>query len=161
MIVTDTADISTDSALVEILQSVEVGDVLVVNGDTRTWDVTDAVERAIDDPTDARESKRVLRLNSRSSVFGLELVSYEDYMKRRCTPSSHRTGPKTGRNSMFPSSASSVSSPGWAGMRSGPSSVATTKSATAPLPSFPAMVSQASSKTVLMLGHASSLSIWS
>jgi len=53
--------------------------VLVVNGDTRTWGVTDVVERAIDDPTDARESKRVLRLNSKSSVFGLELVSYGDH----------------------------------------------------------------------------------
>ena len=76
MAVTDTADAGSDPALVETIQAIEEGDVLVVNGDTRTWDVTDVVERAIDNPTDARESKRVLRLNSRSSVFGLELVSY-------------------------------------------------------------------------------------
>jgi len=60
MAVTDTADGGSDPALVETVQAIEEGDVLVVNGDTRTWDVTDVVERAIDDPTDAHESKRVL-----------------------------------------------------------------------------------------------------
>ncbi|WP_336339501.1 hypothetical protein [Haloarcula brevis] len=77
--VTETPDASTDPALVETLQGIEEGDVLVVNDDTRTWDVTDVVERTIDDPADARESKRVLRLNSRSSVFGLKLVSYGEH----------------------------------------------------------------------------------
>jgi len=53
--------------------------VLVVNGGTRTWDVTDVVERPIEEPTDARESKRVLRLHSKPSVSGLELVSYGEH----------------------------------------------------------------------------------
>ena len=52
---------------------------LVVNGGTRTWDVTDVVERPIEEPTDARESKRVPRLHSKPSVFGLELVSYGEH----------------------------------------------------------------------------------
>jgi len=79
MAVTDAADAGVDPAMVETLQAIETGDVLVVNGDTRTWEVTDVVERAIDDPTDARESKRVLRLCSKSAVFGLELVSYPEH----------------------------------------------------------------------------------
>lgn len=78
MAVTDASDAGVDPAMVETLQAIETGDVLVVNGDTRTWEVTDVVERAIDDPTDARESKRVLRLCTKSAVFGLELVSYPD-----------------------------------------------------------------------------------
>jgi hypothetical protein len=78
MAATDTAsvDAGADPALVETIQGIEEDDVLVVNGDSRTWDVTDVVERPIDDPTDARESKRVLRLTCRSAVFGLELVEY-------------------------------------------------------------------------------------
>lgn len=72
------SDTGVDPALVETIQGIEEGDVLVVNGDSRTWDVTDVVERSIDDPTDARESKRVLRLTCRSAVFGLELVEYPD-----------------------------------------------------------------------------------
>ncbi|GCF16073.1 hypothetical protein Harman_40080 [Haloarcula mannanilytica] len=72
-------DAGAAPALVETIQAIEEGDVLVVNGDTRTWDVTDVVERSIEDPTDDRESKRVLRLNARSAVFGLELVSYPDH----------------------------------------------------------------------------------
>jgi hypothetical protein len=43
------------------------------------WQVTDVIERAIDGPTDARESKRVLRLCTKSAVFGLELVSYPEH----------------------------------------------------------------------------------
>ncbi|NLV08307.1 hypothetical protein GOC83_19505 [Haloarcula rubripromontorii] len=79
MAVTDSVDAGVGPALVETIQDIEAGDLLVVNGDTRTWDVTDVVERAIEDPTDDRESKRVLRLNSRSAVFGLELVRYPDH----------------------------------------------------------------------------------
>jgi len=50
MAVTDAADAGVDPATVETLQAIEAGDVLVVNGDTRTCDVTDVVERTIDGP---------------------------------------------------------------------------------------------------------------
>jgi len=75
---TATADAGIDPALVDTIQRIEEGDVLVVNGDSRTWDVTDVVDRAIEDPNDARESKRVCRLSCGASVFGLELVTYPD-----------------------------------------------------------------------------------
>ena len=48
----------------------------MLNDDARTWEVTDVVNCAIEDPTDDRRSKRVLRLSSRYAVFGLELVEY-------------------------------------------------------------------------------------
>jgi hypothetical protein len=75
---TATVDAGVDPALVETIQNIEDGDVLVVNGDSRTWDVTDVVDRPIEDPNDARESKRVCRLSCGGSVFGLELVTYPD-----------------------------------------------------------------------------------
>ena len=78
---TDTAapvDAGVEPSLVDTIQNIEDGDVLVVNGDSRTWDVTDVVDRAIEDPNDARESKRVCRLSCGESVFGLELVAYPD-----------------------------------------------------------------------------------
>ncbi|MDS0280364.1 hypothetical protein NDI85_21495 [Halomicroarcula sp. S1AR25-4] len=95
---TDTAGVDTaaDPALVETIHAIEEGDVLVVNGDTRTWDVTDVVERTIEDPTDAREAKRVLRLNSRSAVFGLELVSYRDHYEAALHASRRQSGQRTG-----------------------------------------------------------------
>jgi len=78
---TDTAgpvDAGVEPSLVDTIQNIEEGDVLVVNGDSRTWDVTDVVDRSIEDPNDARESKRVCRLPCGASVFGLELVAYPD-----------------------------------------------------------------------------------
>ena len=78
MAVTDSVNAGAPPAFVETIQAIDTGDVLVVNDDTRTWDVTDVVDRDIKDPTDDRESKRVLRLNTRSAVFGLELVRYPD-----------------------------------------------------------------------------------
>jgi len=53
-----TVDAGVDPSLVDTIQHIEEGDV-VVNDDSRTWDVTDIVDRAIYDPIDARESKRV------------------------------------------------------------------------------------------------------
>jgi hypothetical protein len=48
-------DVGAAPALVETIQAIEAGDVLVVNDDTRTWDVTDVVVRDIEDPTDDRD----------------------------------------------------------------------------------------------------------
>ncbi|RKS75815.1 hypothetical protein BDK61_4332 [Haloarcula quadrata] len=75
---TETANARVDPALVDTIQAIEEGDLLVVSGDSRTWDVTDVVDRSIEDPSDARESKRVCRLSCGESVFGLELVTYPD-----------------------------------------------------------------------------------
>ncbi|MFC7076095.1 hypothetical protein [Haloarcula halophila] len=69
---------SCDPELVATIQDVTEGDILVVNDDHRTWEVTDVVERPIDDPTDDRQHKIVLRLTSGQSVFGLELTDYGD-----------------------------------------------------------------------------------
>lgn len=69
-------DAGTDSSLVATIEAVEEGDLLVVNGDARTWDVTDVVDRRIEEPDDERLSKRVLRLSSDTATFGLELVEY-------------------------------------------------------------------------------------
>ncbi|WP_277543809.1 hypothetical protein [Haloarcula laminariae] len=74
----DGPDGAVDGELVRTIEAVEEGDFLVINDDTRTWEVTDVVDRAIEDSTDDCQSKRVCRLSSRYAVFGLELVEYLD-----------------------------------------------------------------------------------
>ncbi|MBX0287913.1 hypothetical protein EGH22_16385 [Halomicroarcula sp. F28] len=64
--------------LAAVLEAVDEGDFLVLNGDFRTLEVTDVVDRPIEDPADERQSKRVLRLASRYATFGLVLVEYPD-----------------------------------------------------------------------------------
>jgi len=65
--------------LVTTIEAIEEGDLLVINDDTRTWEVTDVVERSVDDPSDARVGKRVLRLAVDTAVFGLELEEYPQH----------------------------------------------------------------------------------
>jgi len=69
---------AVDGELVRTIEAVEEGDFLVLNDDSRTWEVTDVVDQHIEDPTDDCRSKRVLRLASRYATFGLELVEYPD-----------------------------------------------------------------------------------
>ncbi|WP_324666084.1 hypothetical protein [Haloarcula sediminis] len=76
--VPDDPDGTVDGELVQTIEAVEEGDFLVLNGDSRTWEVTDVVDRPIEEPADDRQSKRVLRLASRYATFGLELVEYLD-----------------------------------------------------------------------------------
>ncbi|EMA09749.1 hypothetical protein G9463_10120 [Haloarcula sp. JP-Z28] len=79
---TDTAatvDAGVEPSLVDTIKNIEEGDLLVVNGTSRTWDVTDVANRTIEGPNDARESKRVCRLSCGESVLGLELVAYPDH----------------------------------------------------------------------------------
>jgi len=67
---------SVDPELVDTIQSVTEGDFLVVNDRSRTWEVTDVVERPFNEPADPRESRRVCRLTSGATVFELELTTY-------------------------------------------------------------------------------------
>lgn len=76
--VPDSADGTVDGELVQTIEAVDEGDFLVLNGDSRTWEVTDVVDRPIEEPADDRLSKRVLRLASQYATFGLELVEYPD-----------------------------------------------------------------------------------
>jgi len=76
--VTDSPDATVDGEIVQTIEAVEEGDFLVLNVDSRTWEVTDVVDRPIEDPAYDRQSKRVLRLASRYATFGLELVEYPD-----------------------------------------------------------------------------------
>lgn len=80
MAATDTALASDPDAGVddELVHTIEEDDILVVNGNSQTWDVTDVVKRSIDDPADERLHKRVCRLHSQEAVFGLLLVEYPD-----------------------------------------------------------------------------------
>jgi hypothetical protein len=45
----DSTEGTVDGALVQTIEAVEEGDFLVLNHDTRTWEVTDIVDRAIED----------------------------------------------------------------------------------------------------------------
>jgi len=76
--VSDSTDGAVDGELVQAIEAVDEGDFLILNGDSRTWEVTDVVDRFIEDPADDGLSKRVLRLTSTSATFGLELVEYPD-----------------------------------------------------------------------------------
>ena len=71
-------DAGVDEEIVSTIEAIEEGDLLVINDDARTWDVTDVVDRPIEDPADERVHKRVCRLNSRTAVSGLELEEYPD-----------------------------------------------------------------------------------
>lgn len=69
---------AVDDKLAATIEAIEEGDPLVINGDSRTWDLTYVVDRPIEDPVDERVHKRVCRLNSKNADFGLELVEHPD-----------------------------------------------------------------------------------
>ncbi|GAB3678956.1 hypothetical protein [Halopiger thermotolerans] len=70
--------------LADTVTGIDENDLLIVNGDSRTWEVTDIVDRKFDDQDDDRESKRAIRLTTRgrsdepNAVFALVLVTYPD-----------------------------------------------------------------------------------
>jgi len=68
-----------DPELVDTIRDITEGDLLMVNDDTRTWEVTDVSEQSIDAPDDPRQSKRVCRLSGRNAVFSLEHVAYSEH----------------------------------------------------------------------------------
>jgi len=78
-VVTADTDTRATPAQVETIEDLVEDDILVVNGDTRTWEVTDVVDRSIDTADDAREHKRVCRLACEGATLGLELVRYPDH----------------------------------------------------------------------------------
>ncbi|MDS0261845.1 hypothetical protein NDI56_20790 [Haloarcula sp. S1CR25-12] len=60
--VPESANGTVDGELLQTIEAVEEGDFLVLNSDFRIWEVTDVVDRPIEDPADDRQSKHVLRL---------------------------------------------------------------------------------------------------
>lgn len=63
--------------LAATIENVEQHDLLVVNNDRRTWTVTTVVEETFD-AADARDRKRVLRLETTEAECGLILRAYPD-----------------------------------------------------------------------------------
>lgn len=72
------SDLAVGGELFATIEAVDEGNLLVINDGTRTWEVTDVVDRSVEDPADERCHKRVCRLTSESAVFGLKLVEYSD-----------------------------------------------------------------------------------
>jgi len=75
-----------DPELVDTITAITEGDLLLVNDDTRTWEVTDVSEQSLEAATDSRQSKRVCRLSTRKAVFAIELVEFADHHEATFQP---------------------------------------------------------------------------
>lgn len=76
------------SELASVIEEVGCEDLVLVNGTSRTWEVTDVVAHDLtDDPSDDRTAKRTLRLEHTQSagtrVFGLVFEAYADGYEAR------------------------------------------------------------------------------
>lgn len=80
------SDDCVDPELVDTITAITEGDLLLVNDDTRTWEVTAVSEQSLEDVTDSRQSTRVCRLSTRKAVFAIELVEFADHHEATLQP---------------------------------------------------------------------------